>query len=56
MPAEAIKQTPAIIQSEGVFIDSSPLGEAATSKQTQQTSSLFEWGAARCEYSNDDLP
>jgi hypothetical protein len=35
----------AIIQSEGVFIDSSPLGKAAASKQTQQTSSVFELGS-----------
>src|SRR5712671_5156499 len=33
MDAGAIKQAAAIIQSEGVFIDSSPLGEAAASKQ-----------------------
>jgi hypothetical protein len=30
--------TAAIIQSECVFIDTSPLGEAAASKETQQTS------------------
>jgi hypothetical protein len=40
MPGD--KQAAAIIQSEGVFIDSSPLGKAAASKQTQQTSSIFE--------------
>jgi hypothetical protein len=41
----AIMQTAAIIQSEGVFIDSSPLGEAPASRQTQQTSSMFEPGS-----------
>jgi hypothetical protein len=46
----------AIIQSESVFIDGSPLGEAAASRQTQQTSSIFELGAAHRGYSNDDLP
>jgi hypothetical protein len=37
-----MKQAAAIIQSEGVFIDSSPLGKLAASKQTLQTSSIFE--------------
>jgi hypothetical protein len=40
--AGAIKQAAAIIQSEGVFIDSSPLGKAAASRQAQQISSIFE--------------
>jgi hypothetical protein len=40
--AGATRQAAAIIQSEGVFIDSSPFGEAAASKQTQQISSIFE--------------
>src|ERR1700730_4082977 len=43
--AGAIKQAAAIIQSEGVFIDSSPLGKAVASKQTQQTSSIIEFGS-----------
>jgi hypothetical protein len=41
----ATKQTAAIIQSERIFIDTSPLGEAAACKKTQQTSSIFETGS-----------
>jgi len=44
MDAGAIRQVAAIIQSEGVFIDSSPLGEAAASRQKQESSSIFESG------------
>jgi hypothetical protein len=39
------KQPAANIWSEGVFIDDYPLGEAAASKQTQRTPSIFELGS-----------
>jgi hypothetical protein len=39
------KATGRNIWSEGVFIDDYPLGEAAASKQTQRTSSIFEFGS-----------
>jgi hypothetical protein len=52
----AMKQAVAVIQSEGVFIDSSPLADAAASRQTQQTWSIFELGSGALQISDDDLP
>jgi len=41
--------------SEGAFIDSSPLGEAAASRRSQPISSICESTATQRGYSNDDL-
>jgi hypothetical protein len=48
-----MKQVAAIIQSEGVFIDTSPLGKAGPLNRPHRYSN---WGAARRGYPNDDLP